>query len=99
MYEHNIPFIKIDIGWDITPCSQFEINLRLEEHIASIFMVEEEAKLETSMKQVANRVSFMLASYSVHSSILKMLAKYSSETSVDFQMDYTPLYPRRQNSS
>jgi hypothetical protein len=28
----------------------------LEEHIASVFMVEEQAKQETSMKQVASRL-------------------------------------------
>jgi hypothetical protein len=58
-------------------------------------MVEEKVELEASMKQVANRINYMLVSCSVHSSTLKKETKYSSETSADFQMDYTALYPRR----
>jgi hypothetical protein len=54
-----------------------------EEHDASIFKVEQQAKQETSMKQVA--------------SMLEMEATCFSDTSVDFQR--TALYPIRQNSS
>jgi hypothetical protein len=57
-------------------------------------MVEEEVRLDARMKQVSNRINFMPVSCSVHSSTLKMEAKYSSETSVDFQIHYTALYPR-----
>jgi hypothetical protein len=33
--------MKSIIFWDITPCSPLSVNRRLEEHIASIFRVEE----------------------------------------------------------
>jgi hypothetical protein len=36
---------------DITPCSPAKINHVLQQHIASIFMAEEQAKQEASMNQ------------------------------------------------
>jgi hypothetical protein len=41
----------------MTPCSPAEFHKDLEEHVASIFAVEEYAKQETSMKQVDIRAS------------------------------------------
>jgi hypothetical protein len=60
----------------------------LDEHVASIFGVEEYAKQEISMKQVAIRAP-----------TLKMEVTYSSKTSVNFQQT-TPRYiPGDRNSS
>jgi hypothetical protein len=41
--------MKSSTIWDITPCSPMSTDLP-EEHIASIFRVEEEAKQKTSLK-------------------------------------------------
>jgi hypothetical protein len=60
-----------------------------EEHVASIFRVEEYAKQESCVKAGGKLVS-CLAYYS----ILKMEATCSSETSVDFQRT-TRVYTRR----
>jgi hypothetical protein len=55
------------------------------EHVGCIFRVEEYAKQETSMKQVAHYVGTeVLTALVVKSSTLKMEATCSSETPVDF---------------
>jgi hypothetical protein len=46
----------------------------LDEHITSIFRVEEYAKQETNMKEAANRTCLMLISCLAYSLILKMEA-------------------------
>jgi hypothetical protein len=51
-----------------------------EEHVASIFRVEKNAKQESGLKAGGKLVSCL-----AYSSILKMKATCSSETSVDFQ--------------
>jgi hypothetical protein len=42
--------MKSSIFWNITPCSPLKVNRFSEEHIASIFRVEEQAEQETSVK-------------------------------------------------
>jgi hypothetical protein len=54
-----------------------------EKHVATIFRVEELAKQENSMKQVASRA--LLRSCLAYSSTLKMEVTHSSESLVDFQ--------------
>jgi hypothetical protein len=49
--------IKISVFWDIMPSNPLRIIRVSDEYVASIFIVEEHAKQETSMKQVA-RFSF-----------------------------------------
>jgi hypothetical protein len=51
----TVVVMKSPILWDITPCSTFESTDVSEEHVTSIFGVEEEDKQETSPKQVASR--------------------------------------------
>jgi hypothetical protein len=43
--------MKSYISWDIMPCSLFKVNDVSEEHVASIFKIEEYAKKETRVKQ------------------------------------------------
>jgi hypothetical protein len=61
----------------------------LEEHVASIFRIEEKVEQETSKKQAANRAGLppavSLVSGLAFSSILKLEATCPSETSVDFE--------------
>jgi hypothetical protein len=40
--------------WHIRPCSAMEIDVS-EEHVASTFRVEEEAKQKTNMKHIARK--------------------------------------------
>jgi hypothetical protein len=63
---------------DIMPCSPLKVNDVSEEHIASIF-------------RTMIATFFTLVYCLAYSSILKMKAAYSSETSVDFQwLQYIP---------
>jgi hypothetical protein len=68
--------MKSTIFWDITPCSPLSANRRF-----GGIRVEERAKQETSMKQIASRGCFTLVSCMAHSSTLKMEATCSSEIS------------------
>jgi hypothetical protein len=63
--------MKSTIFWDIKPLVRWKSTDVSQEHFGSILSIKEYAKQETSVKQAASRV--------------KMEAKYSSETSVDFQ--------------
>jgi hypothetical protein len=47
--------MKSSVIWDIIPSSSVKSTNVLEEHITSIFRVEESATHETSMKQTASR--------------------------------------------
>jgi hypothetical protein len=64
---------KYSILWDITPCSLLKTDVS-EEHIASIFNIEEKGKHETSVNYVASRVPVFCLAY-----------PSTSETSVDLQ--------------
>jgi hypothetical protein len=46
--------MKSSVFWDIRPYSLLKADVS-EEHVASIFRVKEQAKQETSVKQVASR--------------------------------------------
>jgi hypothetical protein len=69
--------------WDTTVCSPLKVNQRFEEHVATIFRFEEQAKQEASMNLLAT--CFILVSCSAYSSTLKMKATSSSETLVHSQ--------------
>jgi hypothetical protein len=66
--------------WGRTPCSPLKVSRPSEEHITTIFRVEEKDKKETSTKQLAS----LLVSFLSYSSIPKMEATCSSETLADF---------------
>jgi hypothetical protein len=55
MQEYFIFVLNSSVFWDITPCSPLKVNRRFGETFAFIFRVEELAKHESSLKQVANR--------------------------------------------
>jgi hypothetical protein len=67
----------------------------LNEHVASIFRLEELAMQETRLLALA----FMLVYRLDYASILKMKAIYSSGTSVDFQRTIRRYFPEEKNSS
>jgi hypothetical protein len=69
---------------NVKPCSPMKSTDVSEEHVASIFKVEEETKWESSTKQEAKQNSAGAASCSVFSLTLKVVT-CSSETSADFQ--------------
>jgi hypothetical protein len=48
--------MKSSVFWVIAPCSPSKSTNVSEEHVASIFRVEEYAKQDTSMKQAASMV-------------------------------------------
>jgi hypothetical protein len=79
--------LKVTVVWIVTPGIS-ETARRFEEHIASVFTLQEYVKQETSNKQVASCVAY--------SSILNINVICSSETSVDI---YTVLHTRRPKSS
>jgi hypothetical protein len=79
--------MKIYIFWDITPFSLFKSTDVSENYVASIFMIKEYRKQETSVKQVASRSVCCLilpVSCLAYPSTLKMEI-CSSKTPVDFQ--------------
>jgi hypothetical protein len=47
--------VKTYIFWDVTLFSPLKVNRLLEQYVFSRFKVEEQAKLETSVKKVAVR--------------------------------------------
>jgi hypothetical protein len=51
--------MKSTVFWDVTPCSP-ETSDVSEEHIASIFRVEEQAKQETNELQLADCFSWFV---------------------------------------
>jgi hypothetical protein len=74
--------LKSYIFWDITRVACWKSTEVSEEHVTSIFRIEEYAKEENNMKQAA---SSTLVSCLAYSSSLKMEVTCSSEMSVDFQ--------------
>jgi hypothetical protein len=77
------------IFWNITLCSPFKSTNFSEEHIVSIFRVDELVEQETRVKSDGTPLclpyAFTLVSWSAYSSTSKMEVIYSSETSVHFQ--------------
>jgi hypothetical protein len=67
------------IFWDITPCSCWKSTDVSEEHVASIFGVEQWVKHESSMKQAASVA--LLPTSLIYSLTVEVEAKCSSETS------------------
>jgi hypothetical protein len=61
--------LKSSIFLDITPCSPFEVTDVSEEHVASIFRVEQYSKQETTMESMGSacyllRAGFLLGLFS-----------------------------------
>jgi hypothetical protein len=46
--------MKSSIFWDITPCSPLKVSDHSEEHIASIFRIEDKRRKKPMRKHVAN---------------------------------------------
>jgi hypothetical protein len=79
--------LKSSIFWDIMQRIPSKVNRRFEGKCGLHLTVQELAKRDASVKQVASAVNatyIMLVYCSAYSSILKMVI-VSSETSVDFQ--------------
>jgi hypothetical protein len=72
--------LKRSIFWDITPCNPLEVNRRFGEIYCLHF---QRWRINRTRHQHESR--WQEVSCSAYSSILKMEAIYSSETSIDFQ--------------
>jgi hypothetical protein len=71
------------IFWAITPCSPLKDNRRLGGKYR--LHLQGRRKIRVRVQQLCLAPAFTLASGSDYSSTLTMEAKYSSETSIDFQ--------------
>jgi hypothetical protein len=72
------------ILWDVIPCNPLKVNERFGSTRHLHLQSGRLSQARTRLKQVATRACFMLVSYMIYSSTLKMEATCPSETPVDF---------------